>query len=250
MFRKIKEAPLYAVNEFGVIRNRKTKKVIKPEFNSRGYYYIILKSSIGKPKHFLVHRIVASAFIPNPHKYPQVNHKIEDKTDNRAENLEWCDCKYNVNFGSHNAKIAKTLGKKVICNETSAVYCSTGEASRKTGLSRTMIGYNCNKLAENVGGFHFEFVDFVPNSYPKRKNKAQNTEKIGILRDILLSPEKERFELSHGYKPSTPLAGAPLRPLEYFSKDVRASDRLNGSQRGYYTTNVRDCQAFSKKQII
>ncbi len=46
----------------------------------------------------LVHRLVAKAFIPNPNNYPCVNHKDENKSNNHADNLEWCTYKYNVQY--------------------------------------------------------------------------------------------------------------------------------------------------------
>lgn len=56
----------------------------------------------------LAHRFVAEAFIPNPQNLPCVNHKNENKTDNRVENLEWCDYEYNMNYGTRNKRIAKS----------------------------------------------------------------------------------------------------------------------------------------------
>ena len=47
-----------------------------------------------------VHRLVAQAFIPNPNGYKEINHKDEDKTNNRVSNLEWCDRLYNMNYGT------------------------------------------------------------------------------------------------------------------------------------------------------
>jgi hypothetical protein len=64
----------------------------------------------GKDKKKLckVHRLVAIAFIDNPNGYSQVNHIDEDKANNKVENLEWCDCKYNNNYGNRNNNMSKS----------------------------------------------------------------------------------------------------------------------------------------------
>lgn len=58
-------------------------------------------------KKLQVHRLVAKAFIKNPHNLPMVNHKDENKQNNNVNNLEWCDCKYNVNYGTAKEQIGK-----------------------------------------------------------------------------------------------------------------------------------------------
>lgn len=59
-------------------------------------------------KKFHIHRLVAGAFIENPNNLPEVNHKDEDKSNNCVENLEWCTCAYNINYGTHNQKVANS----------------------------------------------------------------------------------------------------------------------------------------------
>ena len=81
-------------------------------------------SQKGKTKCILVHRLVAQAFLPNPNNLPQVNHINEDKTDNRVENLEWCDRKYNINYGNG-------ISKRVKTNKENGTYKKIGEINSK-----------------------------------------------------------------------------------------------------------------------
>ena len=100
------------VISLGNDKTRKTK-ILKAGKDRKGYLHIMLCKD-GKKKTCYIHRLVAEAFIPNPNNLPQINHKNEeDKTDNRTEALEWCDAKYNINYGTRNQRVAekKTNGK-------------------------------------------------------------------------------------------------------------------------------------------
>lgn len=96
---------LYAVSNLGRVKSLKYDKIIKPGNNGKGYLFVGLYKD-GKRKYPKVHRLVAEAFIPNPEGFKQVNHRDEVKTNNCVNNLEFCDCKYNINFGTHNERSA------------------------------------------------------------------------------------------------------------------------------------------------
>lgn len=75
------------------------EKILKPKRSQTGYLFVHL-SKDGHAHPQRIHRMVAEAFIPNPDRLPTVNHKNEDKTDNRVENLEWCTQAYNNEYGT------------------------------------------------------------------------------------------------------------------------------------------------------
>lgn len=117
-----------------------------------GYLYIHLSQN-GKGHGFRAHKIVALVFIPNPNNYPIINHKDENKQNNRADNLEWCDSRYNANYGNARKKLSASLvkskGVKVIQKDKSgkiiAKYNSIQEAERATGVQHQLIGKVVNK---------------------------------------------------------------------------------------------------------
>ena len=89
----------YQVSNYGQVRNSKTGRLLKLQLNEKGYLRVALRID-GKTKWYRVSRLVASLFIPNPDNLPEVNHKDENKLNNRADNLEWCNRIYNVHYGT------------------------------------------------------------------------------------------------------------------------------------------------------
>lgn len=106
---------LYEISNVGNIKSLlfNREKILKPAINSSGYYSIVLYKNKIKSSH-TIHRLVADAFIENKYNCPLINHKNEIKTDNNVSNLEWCDVKYNNNFGTRNSKISNSLSNKII----------------------------------------------------------------------------------------------------------------------------------------
>lgn len=108
----------YEVSNLGNVRSWKwlrsnlerfdKPKTLTISLNGRGYLIVCLRFKRGF-KSFKVHRMVAEAFIENQESKPQVNHKNGIKTDNRAENLEWCTNIQNCRDAMHRGKAARKL---------------------------------------------------------------------------------------------------------------------------------------------
>ena len=95
---------LYEVSSYGRVRNR-YGRILLIETTRVGYLRVSLYVNCHQ-KHYLVHRLVAHAFLPNPHHYPEVNHKDENPSNNCVENLEWCSRTYNMRYGGGVSKRA------------------------------------------------------------------------------------------------------------------------------------------------
>ena len=103
---------LYQVNELGEVKGLVNNKILKPTKHSEGYLQVRLSKNNIKKAHY-IHRLVAQAFIDNKENYPCVNHKDENKTNNCVSNLEWCDHKYNDNYGTRNQRMGNSKSIKV-----------------------------------------------------------------------------------------------------------------------------------------
>ena len=126
---------LYAVNENGRVFAFKRPHCYRkahymtPAPDTHGYPMVCLCKN-GKNTTRRVHRLVAEAFIPNPNALPEINHIDEDKTNCAAYNLEWCDHKYNINYGARTEKTCRPVSMYSCNMELIKTYPSLREACR------------------------------------------------------------------------------------------------------------------------
>lgn len=164
---------LYSVSNFGNVKRESVKSkpgtgnyardehLVKQRKNNKGYLMVDLyKNNIRSQ--LLVHRLVAQAFVPNPNNYSIVNHKDEDKTNNNADNLEWCTQKYNMNYGTCAERIGVANSKRVTMfsksHEKIETFNSIIDAERKTGISNGSIGDCLHGRRKMAGGYIWEYA--------------------------------------------------------------------------------------------
>lgn len=145
-------------------------RLMKQHKKKNGYLQVCLRrQKIGKQ--YLVHRLVATAFLPNPDGLPVVNHKDENKENNSVENLEWCTQSYNNAYGDGHkmrctnardgaiAKTAKPVLQYSLDGVFIAEYFSAMEAGRKTGFRQGGISSCCNGSQKTAYGFKWRYKE-------------------------------------------------------------------------------------------
>ena len=110
---EITEFPNYLIHNDGRVENKTTGRILKPRLGTSKY----LEVRLGKnAPNRTIHRLVAEAYIPNPHHLPQVDHKDRNKTNNNIENLRWVN-------NSQNSSNRKLKGSIWLTNYGS--YCAS-----------------------------------------------------------------------------------------------------------------------------
>lgn len=158
---------LYQVSNMGNVkslnyRHTGKERILRPMVIRNGYLIVTLYKN-GKCKRLLVHRLVLMTFAPiNNMDKLDVNHRDENKKNNNLDNLEWCDRKYNNNYGTRTQKISKPVVQiDTTTNEVINVYCSSWEAKRQgfhqgniiqccKGKLKTHKGYKWQYMSDNI----------------------------------------------------------------------------------------------------
>lgn len=151
----------YLISNFGEVKSIKHNKTLKKELR-RNYWSVQLFDG-KRYKHFSIHRLVGTHFISNPNNLPYINHIDENKLNNCVNNLEWCTCSYNINYGTgitrskeKRSKYVQQFSKelKLLCN-----YVSVSEAERKTGIYNSNIVKCCKGERKTAGGYIWKYTE-------------------------------------------------------------------------------------------
>lgn len=155
------------------------EKIMTPKTKKKGYKFVMLYN---KPCHYVckhVHRLVATAFVPNPYHLKDVNHKNGKKDDNTVTNLEWVTRSENV---LHSYRVLGRKCKRIkgegnprnkpiiqmdLNDNTIKEWCSSAEAERQLGIPESnirrclyfSIGKKTKRRALSAGGFKWRYKE-------------------------------------------------------------------------------------------
>ena len=165
LWKNIDIATNYEVSNLGNIRNIKSGQILNPGISGNGYKQVSLKmNDTGKFKKQYVHRLVAQYWLDNPENKREVNHKNLDRTDNRAENLEWLTSSENQKHKFENSDY-KTSNRPVVQMDLNdnviAIFDSVIAAARELNISRQGIDKVVHGTYGRItaGGYKWKFLN-------------------------------------------------------------------------------------------
>lgn len=152
----------YEVSNKGRIRNSETEMILKIRPDKEGYLMVTLSiNNVRTTKK--VHRLVAGAFIENPNKLPQVNHKDGNHANNNVENLEWCTSSQNHYHAyrvlGRKPSMPERKGRPVLCVETNAIFKNTVEAGKSVNGFAGPLSSVCRGKRITYKGMHWKYAE-------------------------------------------------------------------------------------------
>lgn len=193
--------PNYKVSNMGAVASCSYGLMSDKRISKHGYRRVRLYKD-GKEKEFLVHRLVAFAFVVNPHpkEFNIVNHIDENKLNNRADNLEWCTIAYNVTYGTAIRKRVETCtnngswnysGLKELNRKPVYKYDLHGNLIRRfngMNICHNEDGVNSKILLSNIpikNGYVYSYKELTDgdiHKFIKLKNDKEESMKIKVYR--------------------------------------------------------------------
>lgn len=161
--KKCLDNPNYLVYPDGRIWSTITNKEISQWTKGDGYLNVSLQG-----KNYLVHRLVAECFIPNPENKTEVNHKDRNRQNNHIDNLEWVTHQENMDYSR--TKRSDCQPVEMINSQTLQVeqtFPSLKEAERQTNIGYRLISNVLNGKQKTAGGYLWRKCEMVDN--PREK---------------------------------------------------------------------------------
>lgn len=156
---------LYAINEYGEVKNKITNNLIVGDINSAGYARVCLynKNHIPAKQRFFRHRLVAIHFIANPYNLPEVNHKDSNKLNNYYKNLEWCTREYNEIYSrinDDNNKIYKPFFV-IYNNGDYEKFDTVGKLCNKLNVSKRTIYNWLHGTSRGYSNYNIAYIKYI-----------------------------------------------------------------------------------------
>lgn len=153
----------YEVSNTGEVRNAKTGRILKPSCSRGGYLKVNLRNQ-GVAKSSKIHRLVAETFVYNEHDKPLVNHIDGNKSNNRSDNLEWCNSSENNKHAFDNGLSYRPVNsgvprRRTRIVETGQIFDSISECARFLNVPESNVGACLYGNGKSCRGYHFEYVE-------------------------------------------------------------------------------------------
>ena len=153
-FTTIKEYPQYAISKTGKVMKLSNHKILKPSKKKNGYLQINLFTNDRRRKKEYIHRLVAITYIPNPNKFPEVNHIDRVRSNNKVENLEWVTRTENIEKSSIKKKIKVFKNGKFLKE-----YDSIQDACKELNLTDSNVSACLHSGNQHTHkGYYFNFA--------------------------------------------------------------------------------------------